>query len=168
MRTEFKALFTGVVALSWAVLLAGCPGTLRDPERFTDGGTDGGDCPDVPTDIFAAKCAGSSCHGGATPVQGLDLVSDGVASRVVGKAAIGCKGPLADPEKPEDSVLYIKIAPEATCGGRMPPGPALSDTEIACVKDWIAAQTPVATSSSGTGAGGAGGAGGGTSTSTGN
>ncbi|MFS8065965.1 MAG: hypothetical protein ACMG6S_06300 [Byssovorax sp.] len=170
MRTEFKALFTGVVALSWAVLLAGCPGKLREPERFTDGGTDGGGCPDVVKDIFQAKCAGSSCHGGTTPVQDLDLVSADVASRVVGKAAIGCKGTLADPEKPEDSILYIKVA-GATCGGRMPPSGDLSDTEIACVKDWIAEQTAVGTSStaSGTGgAGGAGGAGGGTSTSTGN
>src|SRR5689334_17064527 len=98
MRTEFKALFTGVVALSAAVLLAGCPGKLREPERFTDAGpSDGGsNCPDVPTEIFAKKCAGSSCHSGATPVQDLDLVSAGVAARVVGKGAVGCKIPLAD------------------------------------------------------------------------
>lgn len=173
MRTELKALFTGV-ALSWAVLLAGCPGELRDPGRFTDGGAAGGgsnNCPDVPTEIFAKKCAGSTCHGGMTPVSNLDLVADGVASRVVGKAAVGCKGSLADPAAPEASVIYIKIAPGDTCGSRMPLGAPLSDEEIACVKDWISEQTPVATtsassssssSSTGSGSGGAGGAGGGT------
>jgi hypothetical protein len=171
MRTEIKALFTGVLALT-AVALAGCPGKLRDPERFTDGGvSDGGDtCPDVPTEIFAMKCAGSVCHSGNTPAQNLDLVSPGVASRVVGKPAGECKGSLADPMDPEASLLYIKIA-GTMCGSRMPSGGTLTDSEIACVKDWIAEQTPVATTSTtsststGSGAGGAGGAGGGTSTS---
>lgn len=160
MRTEIKALFTAVVALT-TVALAGCPGKLRDPERFTDGGvTDGGNCPDVPTEIFAMKCAGSVCHSGATPAQSLDLVSPGVASRVVGKTSGECIGPLADPSDPEGSALYIKIS-GTMCGSRMPSGSTLSDSEIACVKDWIAEQTPVASGSSGSGAGGSGGAGGG-------
>ena len=168
MRTEIKAVFTGLVAMTCVALLAGCPGKLRDPERFGDGGVDGGgggsDCPDVPTEIFATKCAGSSCHGGSTPAQSLDLVMPDVAMRVVGVQAKECKGTLADPSNPEASVLYTKIAPGPTCGSRMPLGPALSDGDIACVKEWIAAQTQVASTSSSTGTG----AGGGTSTSTGN
>lgn len=171
MRTEIKALFTGV-ALSWAVLLAGCPGKLLNPERFKDGGAAGGgsniDCPDVPTEIFAKKCAGSSCHSGMTPASNLDLVADGVASRVVGKAAVACKGSLADPASPEASVIYIKVAPGDMCGSRMPLGNSLSDEEIACVKSWIGEQMPAATSTStSTGAGGAGGAGGAASSSSG-
>jgi len=156
--------------MTCAALLAGCPGKLRDPERFGDGGVDGGssNCGDVPTEIFAAKCGTSSCHSGAMPAQKLDLILPDVAARVVGVQATECIGPLADPNDPEGSVLYIKIAPGPTCGSRMPFGTSLSDPEIACVKEWIAAQTPVASTSSGssTGAGGAG-AGGGTSTSTG-
>jgi hypothetical protein len=178
MRIEIKALFTGVVALTSISLLAGCPGKLRDPGRFTDGGLGGAGggatCPDVPTEILAMKCAGSSCHSGNTPAQGLDLVSADVASRVVGKTATECKGPLADPADPEGSVIYVKIAPAATCGSRMPLGAPLSDSEIACVKSWIAGLTPSAATSTGTGTGAGGGggaggagAGGGTSTSTG-
>jgi hypothetical protein len=177
MRIELKAIFTGLAALSSIALLAGCPGKLREPERFLDGGVvDGGgsNCPDVPTEVFAKKCAGSTCHSGSTPASDLDLVSADVASRVVGKTALACKAPLADPEDPAASVIYIKVSPGDMCGSRMPLGAALSDEEIACVKDWIADQTPAASTSAATGtgtgsggAGGAGGAGGGTSTSTG-
>lgn len=165
MRTEIKALFTGLAALSSLALLAGCPGKLREPERFTDGGATGGgsNCPDVPTEIFAKKCAGGSCHSGSTPAVNLDLVSADVASRVVGKLSSECKTPLADPADPEGSALYVKISGDK-CGSRMPLGAALSDVEISCVKDWIAEQTPADSTSAGTGAGGAGG---GTSTSTG-
>jgi hypothetical protein len=164
MRTEIKALFTGVVALSSAVLLAGCPGKLREPERFLDGGAgDGGtNCPDVPKEIFAKKCAGNSCHGGSTPALGLDLVAPDVATRVVGKDSMGCTGrPLADPSAPETSVLYIKVAPGDMCGSRMPLGNSLSDEEVDCVKSWIGQQTAAPTTSAATGATGAGGAGGG-------
>ena len=160
MRTEFKALFVTAAAASFCLLLGGCPGKLRDPDRFTDAGKGGGggsSCPDVPTEILAMKCAGSSCHSGATPALGLDLVTEGVAARLVGKEAVECKGALADPAAPEDSILYQKIA-GVTCGTRMPLGSPLADTEIACVKEWIAAQTPIPTTSTGTGAGGGGGA----------
>ena len=170
MRTEIKALFLTAAAVTWSLALAGCPGKLRDPERFTDAGVDGGsNCPDVPAEILAMKCAGSSCHGGTMPALGLDLVADGVAARLVGVPAVECKGPLADPADPEGSILYQKVA-GTTCGTRMPLGSPLDDAEIACVKEWIAAQTPVATASTGTGAGGGGaggmgGAGGATSSS---
>lgn len=166
MRIEIKVVCTGLAAMICAALLAGCPGKLREPERFADGGVGGGsDCPDVPTFIFAAKCGGNGCHAGTTPAQDLDLVLPDVAGRVVGVQSVGCKGPLADPKDAEGSVLYIKVAPGTTCGARMPFGPSLTDSEVACVKDWITAQTQVASTSTSTGAGGAGG---GTSTSTGN
>ena len=173
MRTETKSVLAGLAALIWLPLLAGCPGSLRDPERFTDGGApDGGmdagsSCPDVPKEILAMKCGGSGCHGTASPAEGLDLVSDGVVGRVVGVAATECKGQLADPVSPETSVLYTKLLASPTCGGRMPLGGALPDDEIACVKEWIAAQTPTGAASAGAGGGaasagasGAGGAGG--------
>ncbi len=157
MRTEIKALFVGAAALTWCLALAGCPGKLRDPGRFTDGGLGGGGgaaCPDVPTEILAMKCAGSSCHGATMPQLDLDLVSPGLAERVVGKMAGECKVPLADPADPEGSQLYVKIIGNE-CGGRMPPGTPLSDSEIACVKEWIAGLTPsAATGSSATGTGG--------------
>src|SRR4051812_37554038 len=91
MRTEIKALFVGAASLIVCLGIGGCPGKLKDPGRFTDGGIGGSgggsNCPDAPTKILAMKCAGSTCHSGATPAQNLDLVSPGVAERIVGKAA---------------------------------------------------------------------------------
>jgi hypothetical protein len=162
MRTEIKALFLGAAAVTWSIALLGCPGKLRDPGRFTDGGIGGAgggtSCPDVPTEILAMKCAGSTCHSGAMPAQGLDLVSAGVESRVVGKMASECMAPLADPAAPDTSIIYVKVAGE-TCGSRMPLGAPLADSEVACIKSWIAGLTPggATSSGSGTGAGGAGG-----------
>lgn len=164
MRTEIKALFLTAAAMTWGLGLVGCPGKLRDPGRFTDAGADGGggspSCPDVPTEILAMKCAGGTCHSGATPAVGLDLVSPGVAARVVGKMASECKGALVDPAAPDSSILYQKIS-GTMCGTRMPLGTPLADAEIACVKEWIAAQTPSGSTSASTGTGGGGGGAGG-------
>jgi hypothetical protein len=173
MRIEIKSVAVGLAALVWIPLIAGCPGSLRDPGRFADAGTTGGgadagsNCPEAPKEILAMKCGGVGCHGATAPAQGLDLVSDGVAARVVGVKATECMGTLADPASPATSVLYTKLTAAPPCGGRMPVGGMLPDDEIACVKEWIAAQTPSgATStgaggatSTGTGAGGAGGGG---------
>ena len=184
MRTDSKDILNGLIArtrrsqpgatlatatvvgLLAIAFLGGCPGSLRDPGRFTDAGASGGasassgaggggggggsgsGCPDVPTTILAAKCGLSGCHAGATPAQGLDLKSDGVAARVVGVAAMVCKGTLADPTAPEASVIYTKLT-APSCGDQMPPGVPLPNSEIACVKNWIAAQTPSAAMSSG-------------------
>lgn len=161
MRTEHSpprgprrsTIFAALTGLGWLAALAGCPGTLKDKERFLDGGP----CPDVPAAILAAKCGGSSCHGATKPQQGLDLESPGVAARVVGHPAQECTGILADPGAPEASVLYTKLLDTPPCGGRMPLGPdKLSDQEVGCVKQWIAEQTAAPT-----GGGGMGGAGGG-------
>ena len=175
MRIEIKALFAGIAAVTSIALLAGCPGKLRDPGRFTGegglGGAGGGSamCPDVPTEILAKKCAGGGCHSAPTPQLGLDLVTDGVEARVLGKMAGECKHPLADPADPAGSQIYLKIA-GTDCGGRMPPSAPLSDSDIACVKTWIGGLSgggaTTSAASSGTGAGGMG-AGGSSSSSTG-
>lgn len=124
--------------------LAGCAGSLEDPERFTnpmaDGGSSGG-CGDVPTRVLAGKCGGSGCHNPVGPQLGLDLESPGVAARVVGVAAKGCVGVLANPADPDKSVLYTKLLATTTCGSRMPLArPSLSAADTACVRAWIAAQ----------------------------
>lgn len=154
-----------------AVLLAGCPGTLDDKERFlvdagsaghagrsggniaggaaapaeagSDAGAqpDNGPCGDVVARIFEPSCGGTGCHGATAPQQDLDLVSPGVAARVVGVPGIGCSATLADPADPEASLLYQKLSPTPPCGSPMPLArPALSDEDAACVLAWIAAQ----------------------------
>jgi hypothetical protein len=129
---------------SWVaglVLLAsaGCPGRLRDKQRFL--GDAGSSCGDVVANIFVPKCGSGICHGGSAPQQGLDLVSAGVAARVVGVAAKGCAVTLADPDDPEAGLLYTKLAPDPPCGSQMPlVALPLSDAEVACVLEWIAGQ----------------------------
>jgi hypothetical protein len=129
---------------SWVaglVLLAsaGCPGRLRDKQRFL--GDAGASCGDVVANIFVPKCGSGICHGGSAPQQGLDLVSAGIAARVVGVTAKGCAVTLADPGDPEASLLYTKLAPNPPCGSQMPLAALpLSDAEAACVLEWIAGQ----------------------------
>jgi hypothetical protein len=136
------------VAVSALSLLAGCPGKLDDKGRFLvdleppdASDADAGPCGDVPTRIFVKSCGDTGCHGATGSQQGLDLVSPGVASRVVGVQAKACQGTLADPDNPEGSLLYTKLAAKPACGSQMPLArPALSSADAACVLGWIASQ----------------------------
>ncbi len=131
-------------ALLVAVLgLAGCPGDLEDPDRFLGGGPFV--CPDIVDELFVDRCGGSICHSGSEPAAGLDLVSPGVIARLVDQQGRDCPGILVDPLDPEGSLLYDKLTPSTACGSPMPLGrPMLTQAELACVRDWIAAQNPVA------------------------
>ena len=142
---------TWLLAIGALSLLAGCPGTLADKELYEaalDGGrglngdgagADTGPCGDVVARIFVPTCGGTSCHGANAPQQDLDLVSPGLASRVVGVAAKGCAVMLADPADPEASLIYQKLSPAPPCGSPMPLArPPLSRADAACVLAWIA------------------------------
>jgi hypothetical protein len=161
----------GLFALTFALsALTGCPGTLDNKERFLvdagsaasggngddaaapdDAGSDAsaagagadlGPCGDVVTRIFVPSCGGTGCHGSTGAQQDLDLVSPGVAERVVGVIGTGCISTLADPANPEASLLYQKLSPTPPCGSPMPLArPALSEDDAACVLAWIAAQS---------------------------
>jgi hypothetical protein len=169
---SFRTATWGSSLVLGALLLAACPGTLDDKERFlvdaasagkpgaagssTGGGSDAagadaganpdagpdlGPCGDVVERIFVPSCGGTGCHGATAAQQDLDLVSAGVAERVVGVPGIGCSATLADPANPEASLIYQKLSPTPPCGSPMPLArPALSDEDAACVLAWIAAQ----------------------------
>jgi hypothetical protein len=69
------------------------------------------------------------------------LVWRGFAGGLVGVSAWGGPATLADPEDPESSLLYTKLAPKPPCGSQMPLArEALSDAEAACVLEWIVGQ----------------------------
>lgn len=167
MRIEpRRCIRRAVLALSSLAVLAGCPGTLADKDRYfvdgmfvwgdlatiatvPDGGRgDGGSdaamsdpCGDVPARLFVPGCGGNGCHGAMAPQNGLDLVSPGIGQRVVGKPATGCVATLADPKNPESSLIYTKLLPNPPCGAQMPLARApFSNADIACVRAWIAAQ----------------------------
>jgi hypothetical protein len=148
-----------------ALGLAGCPGSLEDPERFAL--ADGSACLDVPTTLLGAKCAtGAGCHVAEAPGGDLDLVSPGLAARLVDvPASSTCGGTLlVDSSDPEASLLYQKVLDSAPCGSRMPLGGApLVDVERACLLEWITEldASSSATTTTTTSAGGGGGAGGG-------
>jgi hypothetical protein len=98
-------------------------------------------CGDVVTRIFTPTCGGTGCHSATASQQGLDLVTPPVASRLVGISGTTCLETLVDPTQPENSLLYRKLLPKPPCGAQMPLArPPLSSADLACVRDWIAAQ----------------------------
>jgi hypothetical protein len=131
------------------LILAGCPGTLENPERFREGF-----CPDIPGEMFPQRCAATGCHGGLEPAAMLDLQSPGVAARLAGVPAAGddCSGmgTLADPADPEASLLYTKTLESPPCGARMPMvGAPLTEHDRQCLLDWIATLDDVSSADAG-------------------
>jgi len=123
--------------------LAACAAQLEDPERFIIAG----ECPDgvdVEADVLAVRCAGVVCHSpGDAPPGGVDLVSPGVAERVVGVDSPGCDGEvLVVPGDPDASLLVRKLGSDPPCGSRMPLTGQLGPGEETCIRDWIETITP--------------------------
>ena len=120
---------------------SGTAGTGANGSAGADGTDPNGACGDVIARVFVPSCGGTGCHSANAPQQGLDLVSPGVASRVVGVSAKQCATVLADPQNPQQSLLYLKLLPQPDCAAQMPLArPALSSADTACVLAWIAAQ----------------------------
>ncbi len=117
--------------------------------------------------LLAARCATAGCHGGASPVMGLDLSStDAILRTALGVPARERPAPSAaavapgDPRwgalvrvdpgnaagqgRPEYSYLVYKVLGDGpVIGARMPPeGPPLTDAEAALIADWIAGGAP--------------------------
>jgi hypothetical protein len=112
--------------------LASCAAGLENPERFAE-------CnPGRVEQIFMAKCG--ACHGAVEPDAFLDLVSPGVASRVIGISSTteACEGRTIVETTEQPHLLLDKIGGQPSCGARMPLGlQALSATEVECVRRWI-------------------------------
>jgi hypothetical protein len=86
--------------------------------------------------ILAARCG--SCHG-AKAAKGLDLVSTGVAARLVNVKSTCMGQPLLDGKAPGTTGHFIdKLrGPVQGCGAQMPyAAPALSQGELDCVIEW--------------------------------
>jgi hypothetical protein len=133
-------------------LTADCPGTLDDPGAFLDAAHDAAgpaadagvpedpSCPDVPQSVFLPNCTSAGCHNAQSKIQGLDLQSPDVASRLVGVPATEGPGLLIDPSAPQSSVLYLKLTPMPPFGARMPLAGMIDDATIACVLAWVTEQ----------------------------
>lgn len=120
--------------------LAGCPGSLKDPGRFSRS-----ECPpdfDPVRAIFATSCGTSACHEGDSPAAELDLVSPGVAGRLVDVPSTDdCAGALRiDSADPTASLLLDKLTETPECGDPMPQvGPRVSGQDLACLREWVVA-----------------------------
>ncbi|MBW2223052.1 MAG: hypothetical protein JRF54_02335, partial [Deltaproteobacteria bacterium] len=80
---RFTSLTCGVLS---ALVIAGCPGSLSNPDDFIDGGSIDKDA----ETILAESCGTTGCHDASPQAQaGLDLISPNVESRVVDINAIG-------------------------------------------------------------------------------
>jgi hypothetical protein len=168
----------GVLGFGGLLLLAGCPGNLENPQRFEAASDTGPGVPSCLTAVFSAHCGTSVCHSpGSMPGGDLDLLSPGVASRLINVTAdhadVDMDGgttcvpdKYVDTQNPAASWLLLKLnGGEGTCGLAMPEtGNALSTTELKCVSDWIAS---VAADAGTTETGGSGGSGGASSAGTG-
>ena len=129
--------------MSWGCVVAGCPGTLSDPDAFTDDPRGNPECTEADVEaLLVATCGTSNCHDPIEPAGQLDLASADVASRLVGvnSVAVGCTDRvLVVAAAPESSYLLSKVDGSTDiCGLQMPVvPPALSDSEVTCIEDWI-------------------------------
>lgn len=115
------------------VVVAACAGELDDPDRFVE-------CaPGAVERLFEARCGGA-CHAGNEPVAGLDLVSPGVAARVLGQVSASdvCGGAAIVDPAGGPQMLLGKLGDAPSCGARMPFGAApLAAADVECVRRWI-------------------------------
>jgi len=132
-----KRLASVVFALVSALAVAGCPGSLANPDDFIDGGT-------IPKDaetVFEESCGTAGCHDDVTSASDLDLLSPGVEGRVVDVSAtgIGCETRiLVVAGNPDGSYLIDKVEGAiGICDDRMPLLSILSDSDIEVLRDWI-------------------------------
>ncbi|MEM9068412.1 MAG: hypothetical protein AAGE52_07890 [Myxococcota bacterium] len=126
-------------------LLTGCPGDLKNPDRFP------AELPpecvgniDVVEDIFRTSCGTSSCHEGEDPAAGLNLLDGNAFDNLFGQPSTSCEGRMRiDPaaESVRDNFLIDKLLGASAippgCGDPMPFLSRLSGNEISCVQRWI-------------------------------
>jgi hypothetical protein len=144
------ALLLAVASLG----VAGCPGEL-DPDLLNGtgtGGTGGTQICNGATFMKGAVCSMSGCHYMTNPASGLDLYSDGVIQRLLGRApdpaiSMSCAQNstplLVAGSNPATGLLLDKLKKPAPCGTAMPyPGlELLPAADITCIQEWATAVT---------------------------
>lgn len=144
-QTNRKRLF---VALLSALSFAGCPGKLDNWQQFVGGGEGGVPTCSIPAasvelQLIRPRCATAGCHNRAEHQGNLDLVSPGIAERVVGQASTCAGKLLVDPANRAQSYILEKLGASPTCGRQMPMGTdPFSADELACVRLWINTLNP--------------------------
>jgi hypothetical protein len=134
--------------------LAGCPGDL-DPHLLGGGGGGSGGTGGSPVcdgiAVMKNQCAAATCHGVNAPASGLDLFSDGVVMRLLGKlpsptASMSCPTStmpyLMAGSNPATGLLLDKLKAMPSCGLAMPyPLGGLGGGDVTCLQEWSTAVT---------------------------
>lgn len=128
-----------MLAAAAALGLGACPGGIEQPARFFIDAGDRAACAEaVEPLILSGRCATAGCHERRDPAGELDLVSPGLAARLLGVTARCVDRMLADADRPERSFLLEKVSGDVGCGEPMPPiGQPLSGPEVECVRAWL-------------------------------
>ena len=121
-------------------VLAGCAGSLDNPDRFGDGGSSlAFVCQSLgkpaKAEVILKKCV-SGCHSAAVQVSGLDLESPDVAARLVNVSTTAC--PPRVRVNPTDGGTLEELITQSNpnCTSSMPPGGGLTNGEISCIVEW--------------------------------
>ena len=130
-----------MLVLACLCALAGCAGSLDNPDRFGDGGSNlsGFVCPSLAkpakAEVILKKCV-SGCHSAAVRESGLDLESSGAAARLVDVSTTACP-PRHRVDHLDGGTLQELITQASpTCTSSMPPGGGLTNGEVACIVEW--------------------------------
>ena len=125
-----------VVMLLLIVGLVGCrPPTLTE----------------IQEEVFSPSCAFSSCHGGESPEQGLDLSDGNSYASAVGQEAQAPGYTLVEPGEPEASLLLLVLRQDLAAEDpededplvrQMPIGTSLDSNKVQMVEDWIESGAP--------------------------
>ena len=130
-----KQIVRGVFTVcAIGITFAGCEHSIpSDP----DGGQQPSDATltKIQTEILTPSCTG--CHGGNSPVAGLNLESGNTFANTVGVTSNNYRKPFIDPQNPSNSLIYLKITGANGVGGVMPPTGSLSSSKIDLIKKWI-------------------------------
>jgi len=149
-------LIASVLFVSGISAVVACPGSLSDPDRFFDAGTEDGSaedapilepidsgadtapfvCPDILNTLFPQTCALSGCHSQPDAGGDMDLQGANVLQRLYNVPSTGNPAiKRIDPQNPEQSALYTKLTPTPPFGARMPPLPI--EGLAPCMLDFI-------------------------------
>ncbi len=133
-----RGLASGALAMASAVIIAGCPASLSNPEDFIDGGA----VEKAAETILAESCGTAGCHDATPQAQaGLDLISPNVESRVVDVNAVAADcatSILVVAGDPDASYLLDKVLNlSGICGLQMPIVGTLTPDEIEILRQWI-------------------------------
>lgn len=112
----------------------GCGGRIADPAAFFTAQE-----LDVEGELLPTACGAAPCHDADQPASGLDLVSPGVAARLLGVASTCGGRALIEATPQQGSYLLEKVETSTpACGARMPFGGVLADAELVALQAWVA------------------------------